>query len=71
MYRIALEFHKTLDPQTQDLYTHMASVELFMQHAIHCEQTSESTLEFYSERDRAFAVLVLGKFPQFTCRLVD
>ena len=71
MYCIALEFATVQDPQAQDLYTHMASLELELQHGISVVQTSEHTLEFASERDRSFAVLVLGKFSQFTARLVD
>ena len=60
-----------MDPQAQDLYTHITSLELELQHGIAVAQTSEHTLEFRSERDRAFAMLVLAKFPQFTARLVD
>ena len=71
MYCIALEFFTVMDPRAQDLYTHMASLELELQHGITVVQTSEHTLEFDCERDRSFAVLVLAKFPQFTARLVD
>jgi hypothetical protein len=68
---ITLEFSTVVDPSTQDLYTHIASLELELQHGISVAQTSEHTLEFESERDRSFAMLVLGKFPQFIARLVD
>lgn len=71
MYCVALEFFTVMDPQAQDLYTHITSLELELQHGITVVQTSEHTLEFASERDRSFAVLVLSKFPQFTARLVD
>ena len=71
MYHIELEFSTVQDPQAQDLYTHIACLELELQHSVSVCQTSEHTLAFRSERDRSFAVLVLGKFPQFTARLVD
>lgn len=68
---LALEYTEILDPYAQDLYTHIAALELFLKHGIDCVQTSEHTLEFDTERDRSFAVLVLADFPQFTARLVD
>jgi hypothetical protein len=68
---LALEYENVLDARTQDLYTHIAALELFLQHGIDCVQSSEHTLEFESERDRSFAVLVLSAFSQFTARLVD
>ena len=71
MYCIALEFFTVMDPRAQDLYTHITSLELELQHGISVIQTSEHTLEFDCERDRVFAMLVLAKFPQFEARLVD
>jgi len=71
LHNLELEFHRVTDTQTQDLYTHIALLELELNHGVTVAQTSQNTLEFETAQDRTFAQLVLSRFSQFTARIQD
>jgi len=69
LHSLTLEFHRIQDSETQDLYTHIALLELEINHGLTVAQTSQNTLEFETSQDRTFAQLVLSRFSQFTARV--
>jgi len=69
LHSLKLEFHRVTDDHAQDLYTHIALLELEINHGLTVAQTSQNTLEFETERDVTFAQLVLARFSQFTARI--
>ena len=69
LHSLELEFHRIQDSETQDLYTHIAQLELELNHSMSVAQTSQNTLEFETAEARTFAQLVLARFPQFTARV--
>jgi hypothetical protein len=69
LHSLELEFYRVTDTQTQDLYTHIAQLELELNHGLTVFQTSQNTLEFETAEARTFAQLVLARFSQFTARV--
>jgi hypothetical protein len=69
LHSLELEFYRVTDSQTQDLYTHIAQLELELNHGLTVAQTSQNTLEFETAEARTFAQLVLARFSQFTARV--
>lgn len=69
LHSLELEFDRIQDSETQDLYTHIAQLELELNHSMTVAQTSQNTLEFETCQDRTFAQLVLSRFSQFTARV--
>ena len=69
LHSLTLEFHRIQDSETQDLYTHIAQLELELNHSMTVAQTSQNTLGFETAEDRTFAQLVLSRFSQFTARV--
>jgi len=69
LHSLVLEFDRIRDSETQDLYTHIALLELEINHGLTVTQTSQNTLEFETAEARTFAQLVLARFSQFTARV--
>ena len=69
LHSLELEFHRIQDSETKDLYTHIAQLELELNHSMSVAQTSQNTLEFETAEARTFAQLVLARFSQFTARV--
>lgn len=69
LHSLTLEFDRIQDSETQDLYTHIAQLELELNHGLTVYQTSQNTLEFETEQAVTFAQLVLARFSQFRARI--
>lgn len=69
LHSLKLDFHRVTDDHAQDLYTHIAQLELELNHGLTVFQTSCNTLAFETAEARTFAQLVLARFSQFTARV--
>jgi hypothetical protein len=65
--------HKNYAPSQhyKESITHCATIDLYVSHGIESYQTSASTINFVSDRDRMFACLLLSSSDVFTPVIVE
>lgn len=66
LHSLILEFHRIQDSETQDLYTHIAQLELELNHSMSVAQTSQNTLGFETAKACQLALLVLSANTHYT-----
>ena len=69
-YKLKLCFEHGTAQEFKECITHAKGIELFLRN-IHTVQSSASVLEFESERDRSYAMLLLSSDPLYTLSCVD
>jgi len=69
-YKLKLVFESGTAQEFKECITHTKGIELFLRN-IHTVQSSASVLEFESERDRSYAMLLLSSDPLYTLQCID
>ena len=69
-YKLKLVFESGTAQEFKECITHSKGIELYIRN-IHTVQSSASVLEFESERDRSYAILLLSDDPLYTVRVLD
>lgn len=70
MCRLRLNFEHGTAEEFMDMITNTATINLYVRN-IHTTQSNSHTLEFESERDRTYAVLLLSNDPLYTVHEID
>jgi len=69
-YKLKLQFEPGTAQEFKECITHAKGIELYVRN-IHTVQSSASMLEFESERDRNYAILLLSNDPLYTLSVID
>lgn len=69
-YKLKLRFEPGTAQEFKECITHAKGLELYVRN-IHTVQSSASMLEFESERDRTYAMLLLSDDPLYTVEAVN
>ena len=70
VYKLKLQFEPGTAREFKECVTHAKGIELYVRN-IHTTQSNSHTLEFESERDRTYALLLLSNDPLYTVHEID